>query len=79
MIKEHLTTLASDVAMPSTGLLATVAAAIAGSVGAVWSWFRAELDDCKKDRKELFARVDNLHSEVSSLSMRVGQVERPKS
>lgn len=78
-LTEQITTVANDVAMPSGGVLATLAAAVAGAIAAVWSWFRSELDDCKKDRKELFTRVDNLHAEVSQLSMRVGQVERPKS
>lgn len=78
-LTEQITTVANDVAMPSGGVLATIAAAVAGAIAAVWSWFRSELDDCKKDRKELFTRVENLHHEVSQLSQRVGQVERPKS
>lgn len=52
---------------------------IVGGVAAVWAWFRGELNDCKKDRKDLYARVDSLHAEVSALSMRVGNCERPKS
>jgi hypothetical protein len=78
-LTEQITTVANDVAMPSGGVLATIAAAVAGSVAAVWSWFRSELDDCKKDRKELFALVQKLNDEVSQLSMRVGNVERSKS
>lgn len=79
MIKEHVTQLATDVAMPSGGVIATGVAAFGAAVAAVWTWFRGELDDCKKDRKELYNRVDKLHEDVSSLSLRVGQVERPKS
>ena len=45
-------------------------------IASVWGWFRGELNECKKDRKELFARVETLHGEVSALSMRVGQAER---
>lgn len=78
MIKEHVTLLANDVALPSSGLIATCLAAFGAAVAAVWTWFRAELDECKKDRKELYNRVDKLHEDVSSLSLRVGQVERPK-
>lgn len=78
-MKEHITTLANDMAAPSAGVLATIGAAAAAAVGGIWTYFRSELDDCKKDRKELFCRVDKLHEEVSALSLRVGQVERPKS
>lgn len=78
-LTEQITTVANDVAMPSGGVLATIATAVAGAIAAVWSWFRSELDDCKKDRKELFTRVETLHSEVSQLSLRVGDVERQKS
>lgn len=76
---DQITQLANDAAaLPSGGVIATCVVTVAGAVGAVWTWFRSELDDCKKDRKELYNRVDKLHEDVSTLSMRVGQVERPK-
>lgn len=78
-LTEQITTVANEVALPSGGVLATCATLILGAIGAVWSWFRGELDDCKKDRKELFAIVQKLNDEVSQLSMRVGNVERQKS
>lgn len=74
-----LTTLAQDVAVPTSPTTTLgIAGIIIAAVTAVWSWFRSELNDCKKDRKDLYARVDSLHSEVSALSLRVGNVERPK-
>jgi hypothetical protein len=79
-MKEQLITLAQDVAMPaSPSTTVGVVAAIVAAIGGVWSWFRAELNDCKKDRKDLYTKVDKLHEDVSNLSLRVGQVERPRS
>ncbi len=65
-------------AVPSPGVLVTAVVTFAGGVSAVYGWFRSELNDCKKDRAELFAKVDKLHETVSNLSLRVGQVERQK-
>lgn len=79
MDTDNLTQLANDVAIPNTGVIGTCLLAVAGGITAVWGWFRKELDECKSDRKELYNRVDKLHEDVSNLSMRVGQVERPKS
>jgi hypothetical protein len=62
-------------ALAAPGVLTAVGTAIVASVTSVWAWFRGELNDCKKDRKELFARVETLHQEVSKLSMRVGHFE----
>lgn len=66
-------------AIPSAGaIIATLLGGMATGIGAVWTWFRGELNDCKADRKTLFARVEELHDEISSLSMRVRDVEREK-
>ena len=62
-------------AMPGPGILVTAFLTTAGGVSAVYGWFRSELNDCKKDRAELFIRVEELHKEVEALSLRVGQVE----
>lgn len=73
--------LANDAAvtLTSPSIIITIITSVAAGVASVWGWFRGELSDCKKDRKELFARVEELHKEVSALSMRVGQVEqKPK-
>lgn len=67
--------LAQDAAFPSSSTTIGVVGAIGAAVAGVWGWFRSELNDCKKDRKELYQRVDDLHEKVSELSMRVGQVE----
>lgn len=56
------------------GLVVTVLGAFGTAVASVWAWFRKELDDCKKDRKELFDRVDSLHDRVSELSLKIGQL-----
>lgn len=53
-------------------ILGTVIASLATGVASVWGWFRKELDDCKRDRKELFDRVEQLHDKVSDLSRRIG-------
>lgn len=72
-------TLATETAISSPGIILTILTSVGAGVASVWGWFRGELSDCKKDRKELFARVEELHKEVSALSMRVGQVEqKPK-
>jgi hypothetical protein len=79
-MKEQLITLAQDVAMPASPTTTLgIGAAIVAAVTAVWGWFRNELNDCKKDRKDLYTKVDKLHEDVSNLSLRVGQVERPRS
>jgi hypothetical protein len=73
-----LITLAQEAALPTNMVQIIWIAVTSGLAGiaSVWSWFRGELNECKKDRKELFARVETLHGEVSALSMRVGQAER---
>lgn len=65
-------------ALPSTGSIVAAMTVAAGGVSAVYGWFRSELNDCKRDRKELFARVEQLHDQVSELSLRIGNVERQK-
>lgn len=74
----NLITLANDAAgtLTSPGIIVTILTSVAAGVASVWGWFRGELNDCKADRKELFARVESLHGEVSALSLRVGQVEK---
>ena len=55
------------------GFIAGVCAAAAG----IWAWFRSELASCRRDRKELYSRIEQLHAEVAELSLRVGRCERP--
>jgi hypothetical protein len=75
-MKEFIT-IAQDVAIPnSPTTIIGIGGLIVAAVTAVWGWFRAELNDCKKDRKDLYARVDQLHVDFSALSMRVGQAEQ---
>jgi len=77
-MKEVLITLAQDAALPASFtqmIWLAITSAITG-VTAVYGWFRGELNECKKDRKELFARVEFLHGEVCDLSMRVGHAEQ---
>lgn len=77
-MKKELLTLAQDAVMPTSFTQMVWVAISSGFAGitAVYGWFRGELNECKKDRKELFARVESLHGEVSSLSLRVGQAEQ---
>lgn len=70
--------LATESTVSTPGALASILAAIATTGGGVFAWFRKELDDCKSDRKALFQRVEELHTQVSELSMRVGRVEEFK-
>ena len=75
----NLITLANDATLSSPSIIITIITSVAAGVASVWGWFRGELRECQNDRKELFARVEQLHTEVSALSMRVGQVEqKPK-
>ena len=69
---------AQEAAMPTsfTQVIWVAVTSGLGGISAVYGWFRGELNECKKDRKELFARVESLHGEVSSLSMRVGRTEQ---
>jgi hypothetical protein len=62
-------------ALAEPGVLTAVGTAIVASVTSVWAWFRGELNDCKKDRKELFARVESLHARVSELSLEIGHMK----
>lgn len=77
----YVCTLAQEVALPAThlGLAMILTTAITGSVAAVWAWFRSELADCKKDRIELYQRMDTLHDRVSALSLTVGRLQGPES
>jgi len=72
----NLITLANDATLISPSIIITIITSVAAGVASVWGWFRGELADCKKDREKLFARVEQLHTEVAALSMRVGQVEK---
>lgn len=68
--------LAQDTVLPSSPSVAVgVGAAATASVTAVWAWFRGELNDCKKDRADLYRRVDELHDELNTLSLTVGRLE----
>ena len=72
----NLIILASDSITLTPGLLAGVGTAIATGITAAWAWFRGELNDCKADRKNLYARIEQLHLEMLALSQRVGKCER---
>ena len=66
-------------AIPSAGqIITTLVVGMGTGIGAVWTWFRAELTDCKNDRKTLFADIKQLNKQVAELSERVGHVERDK-
>jgi len=66
-------------AIPSAGaIIGTLLAGMATGIGSVWTWFRGELNDCKADRKLLFADIKELNNRVAELSERVGHVERDK-
>lgn len=69
---------AQDTVLPTSFTQMVWVAISSGFAGitAVYGWFRGELNECKKDRKELFARVETLHGEVSDLSLRVGRAEQ---
>tara|TARA_R110000868_G_scaffold73672_2_gene213489 strand:+ start:3217 stop:3444 length:228 start_codon:yes stop_codon:yes gene_type:complete len=72
---KQLFVFAQDVVL-SPGNTLGLGAVVLSGIAAVYGWFRTELNDCKKDRKDLYAKVDALHENVSALSMRVGNVER---
>ena len=65
----------SAAALTHPTVIATVVSSVTAAVAAAWAWFRSELTECKKDRRELFARVEQLHAEILKLSVRVGRVE----
>lgn len=64
-------------AVPSAGvIIASLVAGMTTGITAVWTWFRGELNECKADRKDLFAHIEDMHKQIADLSMRVGNVER---
>lgn len=69
---------AQDATMPVnvTEVIWVAITSALGGISAVYGWFRGELNECKRDRKELFGRVESLHGEVSALSLRVGRTEQ---
>lgn len=63
--------------IPNAGaIIGTLLAGMATGIGGVWTWFRGELQDCKADRKTLFAELKELNERVAELSLRVGHVEK---
>jgi hypothetical protein len=70
----------ADAALPiaSPTILTVIATTAVAAVTAAWAWFRDELNECKRDRKEMFARIEALHGQLTELAIRVGNVEGRK-
>jgi len=73
---DWLAAFAQEVAIPnSAGGVYAAAAGILAAAGGVWAWVKGELNDCKKDRLDLYKRLDQMHETVSNLSLSVGRLE----
>lgn len=51
--------------------IATFGAAITAGLTALFVWFRSELDECKRDRKQLTEEVELLQQSVAELEKKV--------
>lgn len=59
-------------------VLATVTglgALLSGAVARMWVAFTSELKDCKKDRRGLHVKVDELHTYIVGVASKLGKVE----
>ena len=63
--------------MDTATVLTMVIAAGGGlttAVAALWKRVSADLDDCKKDRLHLSAKIDSLQEDMVTLSRQIGQL-----
>lgn len=56
------------------GLIVTAGGGMAAAVSALWRRVSGDLDDCKKDRVTLFAKVDDLHGQLNEVNRSVGEM-----
>lgn len=48
--------------------------ALATAIQVLWARVSADLDDCKKDRVQLFSRVDNLQNQFNEVSTQFAEL-----
>lgn len=56
------------------GMVIAAGGALTTAVGALWKRVTADIDDCKKDRVTLAAKIDTLQEDVVNLSRQVGEL-----
>ena len=54
----------------------TLGGVLTGAVTGVFVWFKGELNECKKDRKELYAQVDHLQDAVGEMKAQLASIQR---
>lgn len=57
------------------GVVTALGGLLSGAVAKMWIWFTGELKECKEDRKALHHRVEDLHNNITQISMAVGRLE----
>jgi len=50
-----------------TTFILTAGAGLSAAVVAIFTWFKGELAECKKDRKDLYAQIETMHQSLSDL------------
>lgn len=56
------------------GMVIAAGGGLTTAVGALWKRVSADLDDCKKDRLHLAAKIDTLQEDMVILSRQIGQL-----
>lgn len=57
------------------GIVTTLGAVLSGAVAKMWIWFTGELKECKEDRNNLHARLEDMHTNIAEISTTVGRLE----
>jgi peptidoglycan hydrolase CwlO-like protein len=71
---------AQDSQILSNGIIHTAiitfGTVLTGAVTGVFVWFKGELDECKKDRKELYHQVDKLQDDIGDMKAQLASIQR---
>ena len=53
----------------------TAGGVLSGAVAKMWLFFHGELQECKKDRRELNDKVESMHSTIGAIERHIGRLE----
>ena len=57
------------------GALTVAGGILSGAVAKIWLWMTAELNECKTERKELYARTETMHGQIMAVTVTVAELK----
>jgi hypothetical protein len=57
------------------GFLTVAGGILSGAVAKIWLWMTAELNECKTERKELYARTETMHGQIMAVTVTVAELK----